>query len=136
MTVSQLGAPITFSSGTTAVSADVNSNFSDIRTAVNALISATDQITIDTIVESTSAAGVTIDSVLLKDGSITQSGNITFSGSTASLRMTDTCFNLGDGAGGRVGFYTTVAIAKQTGVAVSAGGVHAALVALGLFTGP
>jgi hypothetical protein len=32
----------------------------------------------------------------------------------------------------RLGFYDTAAIAKQTGVAVSAAGIHAALVALGL----
>lgn len=36
--------------------------------------------------------------------------------------------------GGRVGFYGTAPIALQTGVAVTAGGVHAALVALGLIT--
>jgi hypothetical protein len=36
--------------------------------------------------------------------------------------------------GGTVGFYGTTPIALQTGVAVSAGGVHAALVALGLIT--
>ncbi len=35
-------------------------------------------------------------------------------------------------ASGKVGFYGTAPIAKQTGVAVSAGGIHAALVALGL----
>ena len=35
-----------------------------------------------------------------------------------------------------VGFYGTTPIALQTGVAVSAAGVHAALVALGLITGP
>ena len=36
--------------------------------------------------------------------------------------------------GGNVGFYGTTPIALQTGVAVTAGGVHAACVALGLFT--
>ncbi len=36
--------------------------------------------------------------------------------------------------GGSVGFYGTTPIAKQTGVAVSAAGVHAALVALGLIS--
>ena len=36
--------------------------------------------------------------------------------------------------GGKVGFYGTAPIALQTGVAVSAAGVHAALVALGLIT--
>lgn len=44
MAVSQLGAPISFSSGNTIVSADVNSNFSDIRTAFNALVTASDQL--------------------------------------------------------------------------------------------
>jgi hypothetical protein len=41
-----------------------------------------------------------------------------------------------DDVGGviKVGFYGADPIAKQTGVAVSAGGVHAALVALGLIT--
>ncbi len=33
---------------------------------------------------------------------------------------------------GSIGFYATTPIAKQTGVAVTAGGIHAALVALGL----
>lgn len=36
--------------------------------------------------------------------------------------------------GGTVGFYGTTPIALQTGVAVSAAGVHAAGVALGLWT--
>lgn len=35
-------------------------------------------------------------------------------------------------ADGSVGFYGTTPIVKQTGVAVSAAGIHAALVALGL----
>lgn len=35
-------------------------------------------------------------------------------------------------ADGQVGFYGTAPIAKQTGVAVTAAAVHAALVALGL----
>jgi polygalacturonase len=36
------------------------------------------------------------------------------------------------GTGTKLGFYTTAPVAKQTGVAVTAAGVHAALVALGL----
>ena len=35
-------------------------------------------------------------------------------------------------SGKKLGFYGTAAIAKQTGVAVDAAGIHAALVALGL----
>ena len=38
------------------------------------------------------------------------------------------------GAAAAVGFYGTAAIVRQTGVAVSAAGIHAALVNLGLFT--
>jgi len=36
--------------------------------------------------------------------------------------------------GGKVGFYGVAPVALQTGVAVSAGGIHAALVALNLIT--
>lgn len=36
--------------------------------------------------------------------------------------------------GDSVGFYGTLAVAQQTGVPVTAAGIHAALVALGLFT--
>jgi hypothetical protein len=37
-------------------------------------------------------------------------------------------------SGGSIGFYGTTPVALQTGVAVSAAGIHAALVALGLIT--
>lgn len=43
---------------------------------------------------------------------------------------------VGGDAAALVGFYGTAAIVKQTGVAVTAGAVHAALVALGLIAGP
>ena len=43
------------------------------------IVSAADSITVDTILETTSAAGVTIDSVLLKDAAITTAGDITTS---------------------------------------------------------
>lgn len=39
-------------------------------------------------------------------------------------------------SGTNLGFYSTAVIAQQAGVAVTAAGVHAACVALGLFTGP
>jgi hypothetical protein len=42
----------------------------------------------------------------------------------------------GAGFTGNLGFYGTTPIAKQTGVAVTAEAVHAALVALGLIAGP
>ena len=45
------------------------------------------------------------------------------------------CINIAETGGAReIGFYVTAPIALQTGVAVTAGGVHAALVALGLIT--
>lgn len=43
---------------------------------------------------------------------------------------------IGNSASQTIGFYGTSPIAKQTGVAVSAAGIHAALVALGLIEGP
>lgn len=47
----------------------------------------------------------------------------------------DVCMAVGAASGAAaVGFYTTTPIAKQTGVAVSAAGIHAALVALGLIS--
>lgn len=55
------------------------------------------------------------------------SGQITIGGTNATgVRV--------GGTGLNVGFYGTTPIALQTGVAVSAAGVHAALVALGLIT--
>ena len=47
------------------------------------------------------------------------------------------CLEFGEaGAAPLLGFYATAAVAKPTGVAVSAAGVHAALVTLGLIAGP
>jgi hypothetical protein len=42
--------------------------------------------------------------------------------------------DIGNAAADTVGFYGHAGIAQQTGVAVTAGGIHAALVALGLIT--
>lgn len=47
---------------------------------------------------------------------------------------TNTGTKIGTSAGQKMGFYGTTPIAQQTGIAVSAAGIHAALVALGLFT--
>lgn len=47
---------------------------------------------------------------------------------------TSTGTKIGTGATQKIGFYGHATIAQQTGVAVSAAGIHAALVALGLFT--
>ena len=70
MAVNQISPLITFSAGTTAVAADVNQNFTDIRTAFNNLVTGANAIAADTIAEQTPTAGVTIDGVLLKDGAI------------------------------------------------------------------
>ena len=84
--VAQIGAPITFSAGTTANPTDVNSNFADFRTAFNNLVTGANAIAVDTIAENTSATGVTIDGVLLKDGNITggliTAGALTVTGQT------------------------------------------------------
>ena len=79
MAVNQIGAPISFSAGTIAVSADVNQNFNDFRTEFNNLVTAPNTIAADTISEQTAAAGVTVDGVLIKDGVVTAAltGNVT-----------------------------------------------------------
>ncbi len=41
---------------------------------------------------------------------------------------------IGTSASQKIGFYNKLPVAQQTGVAVTAGGIHAALVALGLIT--
>jgi hypothetical protein len=62
-----------------------------------------------------------VDELLYAPGSFTASGTISLAGN-ATIGTT----------GGNLGFYGTLAIAKQTGVAVTAAGIHAALTALGL----
>lgn len=47
---------------------------------------------------------------------------------------TSTGTKIGTSASQKLGFYNATPIVQQTGVAVTAGGVHAALVALGLIT--
>lgn len=76
-----------------------------------------------------SSAGVLLMHVFSGTGTLTN----------AQLQLTGLGTGTGSGvmveaAGGRLGFYGTVPIALQTGVAVSAAGIHAALVALGLIT--
>lgn len=68
------------------------------------------------------------------EGTITTSGTGTGDFSVATV-TTSGAANIGGALnhdGTTVGFYGTAPIAKQTGVAVTAGGIHAALVALGL----
>lgn len=59
----------------------------------------------------------------------------TFTGTTtvANLAVTGNAA-IGNAGADTVGFYGHAGIAQQTGVAVTAGGIHAALVALGLIT--
>ena len=82
--VAQIGSLIDFTSGTTIVSSDVDSNYNDIRTAFNNLVTGANAIAIDTIAENTTAAGVTIDSVKLKDGGGTFSGTVLIGTTTAA----------------------------------------------------
>lgn len=68
------------------------------------------------------------------EGTLTTAGTITGGVTVDTLTTTGAC-NIGGALnhdGTTVGFYGTAPIAKQTGVAVTAGGIHAALVALGL----
>jgi hypothetical protein len=74
MAVAQIGTLNTFSPGTVISSSDVNSNFSDIKTAFNNLVSGTNEINIDTLVEVTVGAGIIVDGVKLKDGAVDRAG--------------------------------------------------------------
>ncbi len=63
------------------------------------------------------------------------SGSPTFTGTLTCANLTATGnVALGDAGTDTLGFYGHAATAQQTGVAVSAAGIHAALVALGLIT--
>jgi hypothetical protein len=60
---------------------------------------------------------------------------LTATNTTATLSCTNPLtVNADTKLNGALGFYNTAPIAQQTGVAVTAGGIHAALVALGLIT--
>ena len=63
-------------------------------------------------------------------------GSFTGGGTFDTLHVTGATTLDGDLAhkGTKLGFYNTAAISQQTGVAVTAAGIHAACVALGLFT--
>ena len=62
---------------------------------------------------------------------VTGTPRVTWDESEDSFLFTKGFYNA---TGTKVGFYGTLPIAQQTGVAVTAGGIHAALVALGVFT--
>ena len=74
--VAQIGSLIDFTSGTTIVSSDVDSNYTDIRTAFNNLVTGANAIAIDTVAENTTSNGVVIDGVTLKDSGGTFSGDV------------------------------------------------------------
>lgn len=80
------------------------------------------------VLTSALTVGVTGDATVISSGDIATNGSVSALGSSGAL-------NIGGALnhdGTTVGFYGTVPIAKQSGVAVTAGGIHAALVALGL----
>jgi hypothetical protein len=59
----------------------------------------------------------------------------TFTGTVTCVNLTATGnVALGDAGADTIGFYGHAPTAQQTGVAVTAAGIHAALVALGLIT--
>lgn len=59
-------------------------------------------------------------------------GNITIADGANIIVNTTTGTQIGTAAGQKIGFYGATPVAKQTGVAVSAAAIHAALVSLGL----
>lgn len=67
-------------------------------------------------------------------GSLGWASNILVLAPTAAGSGTQRALQICSAAAQPLGFYGHAAIAQQTGVAVTAGGIHAALVALGLFT--
>jgi len=80
------------------------------------------------------ASFVNASGVTELEGTLVTSGTGTGDISVATV-TTSGAVNIGGALnhdGATVGFYGTAPIAKQTGVAVTAGGIHAALVALGL----
>jgi hypothetical protein len=61
-------------------------------------VTITTALSVDTISEKTAAAGVTVDSLLIKDGGITAAGTSTFSGQTISDLGTVTTANIDGGS--------------------------------------
>jgi hypothetical protein len=59
-----------YTSGTPIEDTDVESDFAAIRDVLNALVSGSNRIDVDTIRENTSATGVTIDGLLIKDSGV------------------------------------------------------------------
>jgi hypothetical protein len=90
--------------------------------ANNIIVTAAQSITTDTVSETTADAGVTVDSLLIKDGGITAAGTSTFAGQTISDLGTVTTANIDGGSidGTTVGATTPAAVAATT---ISATGV-------------
>lgn len=65
-------------------------------------------------------------------GAFTEAHRLSGNGFANIGKLAASEVSLATGTGAKVGFYTTAPVAKQTGVAVTAGAIHAALVALGL----
>ena len=84
--------------------------------STNIVVTAGQSITTDTIAETTSAAGVTVDSLLIKDGGITAAGTSTFAGQTISDLGTVTTANIDGGSidGTTIGASTAAAITGTT----------------------
>ena len=171
MAVAQIGTLNTFAAGGKILDTEHNSNYADIKTAFNNLVTGANTLNIDTISEVTSANGVVVDGVTLKDGGITASGTVLMSAAEGLRINSATAFISGYDVTGttRTGLLqfnsasaTILAIninqgfeiqtnntsqltisaagafrlinTDQTGIAVSAAGIHAALVNLGLIT--
>ena len=85
--------------------------------STNIVVTAGQSITTDTIAETTSAAGVTVDSLLIKDGGITAAGTSTFAGQTISDLGTVTTANIDGGSidGTTIGASTAAAGTFTTG---------------------
>ena len=66
--------------------------------STNIVVSNGQSITTNTIAETTSASGVTVDSLLIKDGGITAAGTSTFAGQTISNLGTVTTANIDGGS--------------------------------------
>ena len=82
----------------------------------NLVVTAGDALTADTISETTAASGVTIDSLLVKDGGITAAGTSTFAGQTISDLGSVTTADINGGTidGTTIGGTTAAAITGTT----------------------
>ncbi len=105
-----------------------------------------------TLTNSGTIAGGALAGPITLTGTLTNSGTIAGGALNGPVTLTGTLTNSGTVAGGvldpttlhvtsnlfanatSLGFYGTTGIIQQTGVSVTAAGIHAACVALGLFT--